>query len=95
MEREAWLGLILGVGIGAVYVLAQWLELRKKAQLAEAKGPAVLLFGAFFMITFLAGALLAAWKWTDANKYWLTGSLALTYTLWLFWRMKQLLSGRK
>lgn len=95
MERGAWLGLTLGVSIGAIYVLAQWMELKKKAQAAESKGLSGLLAGAVFRVSFLVLALLAALTWTGANKYWLAGSLALTYTAGLLWRMRQLFSSRK
>ncbi len=43
-------------------------------------------------ILFLIAALAVVALWSDADKVWLVGSLAATYGLWFFWRMKQILS---
>jgi hypothetical protein len=45
-------------------------------------------------LAFLVVSLIAVWFGTDADEYWLAGSIAVTYGVWFSWRMRKLLSGR-
>ena len=91
MDRTAWLGLVTGVMIGTGYALLQWREDRRKDHRHTAK-PSVLLWGAVLRILFLMAALAVVALWADADRVWLVASLAATYGLWFFWRMKRILS---
>jgi hypothetical protein len=52
-----------------------------------------MLRSAMLRMALLVAALLAVWYGTDADTYWLAGSIAVTYGVWFAWRMRKLLSS--
>jgi hypothetical protein len=89
LDRPAILGIVFGVLIGGVNAALQIHELRQKGRVAQPKGVAVLVPGAAGRLTFVVVAWWLAFKWAGADKYWLTGALAVTYTAPLLVQLKQ------
>lgn len=89
------MGLIAGVTIGATYVLLHLRELKRKEQRVPTEGPVVLLWGAVARMVYLVTALAAAMNCTEADRYWLVGSVGAVYGIWFSLRMRQLLSRGK
>ena len=95
VDRPAMLGISLGVLIGSVNAALQIHELRLKGRVAQPKGVAVLVPGAVGRLLFVVAAWWLAFKLAGADKYWLTGSLAVTYTAPLLVQLKQLIFPRR
>lgn len=95
LDRPVVLGLVLGAAIGGMYVALQRAELRHKNATVQPRGVWALVPGALGRLVFLAGALWAALQFTAANKYWLTGSLVVAYSLPLVWQLKDLVFPKK
>ena len=95
LDREALTGLMWGVAIGITYIAFQRAELRRKNATLQPKGVWVLVPGAVGRLVFLVVAWWLVFHFTDANKYWLTGSLAVAYSLPLLWQLKELLFPKK
>ena len=85
MDQGAWLGLGLGLFIGGIY---GWLQLRELRQRSADPLGRVRLLGPVFRLVTLMILLLAAVRFTEADKYWLTGSLAVAYTAPLVWGLR-------
>src|SRR5437879_6500676 len=90
LDRPAILGMVFGVLIGGVSVAMQIYELRLKGRVLQPKGVSVLIPGAVGRLVFVVVAWWLAFKFTEADKYWLTGALAVTYTAPLLVQLKQL-----
>ena len=95
MDRPAILGLVLGAAIGVVYIALQRWELRRKNATVQPKGVVALVPGAMGRLVFLVVAWWLAFKFTDADKYWLTGSLVVAYSLPLLWQLKEMVFPRR
>lgn len=92
MDRAAWLGIGFGLAIGLTYGWLQARELRRRAQANPMKQSLV---GPVVRLTALLITLLMVVTLTEANKYWLTGSLAVAYTAPLFWTLKTTVLRKK
>lgn len=95
LDRPAILGVIFGVLIGGVNAAFQIHELRLKSQAEQPKGVSVLIPGAVGRLLFVVVAWWLAFEYTEANKYWLTGALAVTYTAPLLVQLKQLIFPKR
>lgn len=95
LDRPAILGMVFGVLIGGVSVALQIYELRLKGRVLQPKGVSVLIPGAVGRLVFVVVAWWLAFKFTEANKYWLTGALAVTYTAPLLVQLKQLVFPKR
>jgi hypothetical protein len=95
LERPAILGIVFGVAIGGIYIALQRWELRQKTQAPQPQGVKVLVPGAVARLLFLGVAWWLAFQFTDADKYWLTGALFVTYTAPLLWQLKQMVFPKK
>ena len=95
LDRPAILGMVFGVLIGGVSVALQIYELRLKSRVLQPKGVSVLIPGAVGRLIFVVVAWWLAFKFTEANKYWLTGALAVTYTAPLLVQLKQLVFPKR
>jgi len=95
LERPALLGIVFGVIIGGIYIVLQRSELRRKSPEIQPRGVAVLVPGAAGRLVFLVVAWWLAFKFTAADKYWLTGALVVTYTAPLLVQLKQLIFPKK
>ena len=95
LDRPAVLGIVFGVVIGAVYITLQRRELRQKSMTIQPRGVAALVPGAAGRLVFLVAAWWLAFDFTDADKYWLTGALVITYTAPLLVQLRQLLFPKK
>jgi len=91
LDRPAILGIVFGALIGSVSTALQIHELRQKGRVAQPKGVSVLVPGAVGRLTFVVVAWWLAFKLAGADKYWLTGALAVTYTAPLLVQLRQLL----
>ena len=91
LDRPAMLGIVFGVVIGAVYFALQRWELRQKNQQLQPKGVMVLIPGAIARLAVAMMMIFLVFQFTDANKYWLTGALLVTYTAPLLWQLKEML----
>ena len=91
LDRPAMLGIIFGVLIGGVYIALQRRDLRKKTMTIQPRGVAALAPGAVGRLVFLVAAWWLVFEFTDADKYWLTGALVVTYTAPLLVQLRQLL----
>ena len=95
LGRPEILGLIFGVLIGGVSAALQVRELRLKSQVMHPKGVSVLVPGAVGRLMFVVVAWWLAFEYTEADKYWLTGALAVTYTAPLLVQLKQLIFPKR
>ncbi|MCX7886137.1 MAG: hypothetical protein N3B01_02615 [Verrucomicrobiae bacterium] len=90
MNRAAGLGLVFGVVIGGAYALLQWLESRRREVSADPPRSAwSLVPGAMARLAFVVVACGCVVSFTEADKYWLTCSLAGAYSVGLAWRLKR------
>ena len=94
-DRPAILGIVFGVLIGGVNAALQICELRLKGRVVQPKGVSVLIPGAVGRLAFVVVAWWLVFKFTDADKYWLTGALAITYTAPLLVQLKQVIFPKK
>ena len=95
MDRPAILGLVFGAAIGAVYIALQRWELRRKNAMVQPKGVLPLIPGAVGRLVFVVVAWWLVFKFTEADKYWLTGSLFVAYSLPLLWQLKELIFPKR
>jgi hypothetical protein len=95
LDRPATLGIIFGALIGAVHTALQIRELRQKNKTVQPQGVNVLIPGAVGRIVFVVVAWWAAFRFTDADKYWLTGALVVTYTAPLLVQLKEFIFPKK
>jgi hypothetical protein len=94
-DRPAVLGIVFGVLIGSVNAALQIHELRLKGQVVQPKGVSVLVPGAVGRLAFVVAAWWLAFKLAGADKYWLTGALAVTYTAPLLVQLRQLIFPKR
>jgi hypothetical protein len=92
METSVWVGLLLGLLIGAVYGLWQAWDLRRGPQTTPTLR-SVLAGG--LRVLFLMLALLAAYKYTSAGKIWLASGTALGFTAVFVVRMIKALKKKQ
>ena len=95
LDRPAMLGIVFGVMIGGAYITLQRRDLRQKNMTIQPRGVAALAPGAVGRLVFLVAAWWLVFEFTDADKYWLTGALAATYTPPLLVQLKQLFFPKK
>lgn len=95
LDRPAILGIVFGVLIGGVYIALQRRELRPKDATVPRRGVVGLVPGAVGRLVFLVVAWWLAFKFTEADKYWLTGALVVTYTAPLLVQLRQLIFPKK
>jgi len=95
MDRPAVLGLVFGVAIGLVYIALQRWELQRKNRITQPRGVLALVPGAVARLAFVVVALLLVFRLTDADKYWLTGSLLVSYGVLFLWQLKQMIFPKK
>jgi len=95
MDRPAVLGLVFGVAIGVIYIALQRWDLRQKNQMAQSRGVLVLVPGAVGRLVFAVAAVGLAFWFTSADKYWLTGSLLVSYGVLFLWQLKQMIFPKK
>ena len=95
LDEPAILGIVFGALIGSVNAALQINELRRKSSLLQPKGVRVLVPGAAGRLAFVVVAWWLAFQLTPADKYWLTGALAVTYTAPLLVQLKQLIFPKK
>ena len=89
------LGIVFGALIGGVNATLQICELRQKNRRMQPKGARVLVPGAAGRLVFVVLAWWLVYEFTDADKYWLTGALAVTYTAPLLVQLKQFIFPKK
>lgn len=95
LDRPAIIGLACGVLIGATAAGLQIRELREKSRSPGAPGVGRLIPGAVGRQVFVVAAWWVAFKFTDADKYWLTGALVVSYTAPLLVQLKQFIFPTK
>ena len=92
MDASAWLGLALGAALGSGYALWQGWALRRVSRIAPS---AHLLAGTTLRLALLVVTLLLAVRFTPANRWWLTGSLAVSYSVLFFWQLRRTFLQKK
>lgn len=95
MNRPAVLGVLFGAAIGTAYAASQWWEWRRREKAAPPRTVTALLPAAVARLVFLVLACALAIRFTEADKYWLTGSLAAAYSLLLIWQLKRMCTRRQ
>ena len=95
LDRPALLGIVFGVLIGGVSIALQIWELRQKNRTVQPKGVTVLIAGAVGRLVFVVAAWWAAFEFTAADKYRLTGALFVTYTAPLLVQLKQFILPKR
>ena len=95
LDRPALLGIVFGIIIGGIYIALQQRALRQKAATPPPGGVVALVPGAAGRLMFLIVAWWLVFEFTDANKYWLTGALVVTYTAPLLGQLKQFIFPKK
>jgi hypothetical protein len=90
VDRPAIIGLVLGGAIGLIYCGWQLWDLRRQKKASPTGNPVALAPGAALRLVVGAGAWWLAFRFTDADKWWLTGSLIVTYSLPLVWQVRKL-----
>jgi multisubunit Na+/H+ antiporter MnhB subunit len=95
LGRPAILGIVFGLVIGGIYIALQRWELRRKNEAVQPRGVVALVPGAVGRLVFLVAGWWFAFKFTDADKYWLTGALVVTYTAPLLVQLKEFISPKK
>jgi hypothetical protein len=95
LDRPALLGILCGVAIGGIYIALQRMELRQKSAATGRRPVTALVPGALGRLVFLVVAWWLVFKYTDADKYWLTGALVVTYTAPLLVQLRQFVFPKK
>jgi hypothetical protein len=95
LDRPAVLGIVFGVVIGGIYIILQRWELRRKSAALQPRGVLALVPGAVGRLVFVVVAWWLVFRFTEADKYWLTGALAVTYTAPLLVQLKEFISPKK
>jgi hypothetical protein len=95
LDCPAVLGIVFGVIIGGIYIALQRWELRKKNAMLQPRGVVTLVPGAVGRLAFLVVAWWLIFNFTEADKYWLTGALVVTYTAPLLVQLKQLIFPKR
>ena len=95
LDRPAIVGIACGILIGATCAALQIRELRQKSRDSSTPGVGRLVPGAMGRLVFAGVALWIAFKFTEADKYWLTGALVVSYTAPLLALLKQLIFPKK
>ncbi len=95
LDRSAILGIVFGVVIGGIYIALQRNALRQNNTAPPPRGVVALVPGAAGRLVFLVAAWWLVFEFTDANKYWLTGALVVTYTAPLLSQLKELIFPKK
>lgn len=104
MDDSAWLGLGIGIAIGGIYAWLQLVALRKNEQRQKQGGEVrmgAMLPGSMTRVALLLGSLVLVQvlvpKELKTTKFlWtLTISLAVTYSVPFFWKLKGLWSAGK
>ena len=95
MERPMILGIVFGVAIGAIYICLQRCELRQKSAALQPRGVMTLVPGAVGRLMFLVVAWWLVFRFTEADKYWLTGALVVTYTAPLLVQLKEFIFPKR
>ena len=95
LDRPAVLGIIFGVIIRGVYIALQRWELRQKNATLQPRGVLALVPGAVGRLVLVVVAWWLVFRFTEADKYWLTGALAVTYTAPLLVQLKEFISPKK
>ena len=95
VDRPAVVGILCGALIGVTSAYLQIRELRQKSSQSDKPGVTQLVPGAMGRLLFAGVALWVALKFTEANKYWLTGALAVSYTAPLIVQLKQFIFPKK
>jgi hypothetical protein len=95
LHRPAILGIVFGVIIGGIYSALQRRGLRQEHATIQPRGVATLVPGAVARLVLLVVAWWLAFRFTEADKYWLTGALAVTYTAPLLVQLRQLIFPKK
>ena len=94
MDQAAWMGVLVGALVGSAYA---WSQVRSLQRLDAARRRGALpnltaqLPGALGRLVFVAAvlALVLLAPSEKIHKWWLTGSLAVFYSVPLFWRLRQ------
>jgi hypothetical protein len=94
MDRPAWIGLILGTIIGAAYVAWQAWDLRRQKAASPDGNPLALAPHAALRLVLLGGGWWLAYRFTDADKWWLTGAIIVAYSLPLVWQVRRIFPPR-
>jgi hypothetical protein len=92
MDASAWFGLALGTALGGGYALWQGWAIRHESQAAPSSH---FLAGAMLRLVLLVVTLLLAVRVTSANRWWLTGSLAVSYSVPFFWQLRRIFLQKK
>ena len=95
LNRPAILGIVFGVLIGGVNAALQIHELRGKGRATQPRGVYALIPGAVGRLVFVVVAWWLAFELAGADRYWLTGALAVTYTAPLLVQLKQLVFPKR
>jgi hypothetical protein len=95
LDRPALLGIVFGVIIGGIYIVLQRRELRRKSAVVQPREVVTLVPGAVGRLAFLVVAWWLAFRFTEADKYWLTGALVVTYTAPLLVQLKQMIFPKR
>ena len=83
-RRSAW-----------IYIALQRWELRRKSVTVQPRGVLALVPGAVGRLAFAGCGLGLVFWFTDADKYWLTGSLFVSYGVLFLWQLKQMVFPKK
>jgi hypothetical protein len=98
MDNSAWLGLVLGMAIGGAYAwLHLWSLKRSLVRQQQGQPPKPvqqMLAGVARVVGFFVAAFLVL-QYTNANKWWLMGSIAVAYSVPFFWKLKDMVSQKK
>ena len=89
------LGIVFGAVIGGVYICLQRWELRQKNAAFQPRGVMTLVPGAIGRLVFLVVAWWLVFRFTEADKYWLTGALVVTYTAPLLVQLKEFIFPKR
>ena len=95
LDRSAIIGIACGALIGVTSAYLQIRELRQKSRDKSAFGVGRLVPGAMGRLLFAGVALWVTFRFTEANKYWLTGALVVSYTAPLLAQLKQFIFPKK
>ena len=85
----------LSLQLSQVRAVLQIRELRQKSRTTGEPGVGRLVPGAVGRLLFAGVALWVTFKFTDADKYWLTGALVVSYTAPLLVQLQQLIFPKK